>query len=140
EVLVEDTGKNRELWRVELNNGMYLDVTDNHKFYLQEGYSRDGKVVKKETLSLEVGDKLVKMRLPEPIEGEERLFEPYTQGFFTGDGTGSGTKKKLYFYSEAKRELIPFIKARVDSGGEPYISESGGRTIILLPHELKDKA
>lgn len=56
-VLVEDTGKNRELWRVEFSNQMHIDATDNHKFFI-EG---KGKI---STMELEVGDKVEPYLLP----------------------------------------------------------------------------
>ena len=45
------TGKNKPIYRVTLDSGNYLDVTDNHKLYLQDG-------TKKEAKDLQYGDKL----------------------------------------------------------------------------------
>jgi intein/homing endonuclease len=42
EVTVKKTGVNQELVRVSLSNGTHIDCTPEHKFYIQESYSKTG--------------------------------------------------------------------------------------------------
>ena len=114
-VTVKKTGINKNLIRVKLSNGAYLDCTPEHKFYIIKNYHSTTytEVMAKD---LKLGDKLIKYDLPKPIELDkpEEFKYPYTHGFFCGDGTTydnySETIKypKLYLYDK-KKELLPHI-------------------------------
>lgn len=55
-VLVIRTGRNAELYRVELDNGMYLDCTEKHRWHLQDSFRAH--FIKK-THELEPGDEII---------------------------------------------------------------------------------
>ncbi len=58
------TGEDQPMLKIVFSDGSELKCTDYHGFYTWEGYSRDGKVVKKEAKDLNVGDKLEKYDFP----------------------------------------------------------------------------
>jgi ribonucleoside-diphosphate reductase alpha chain len=132
-VTVKKTGTNKNLLRVELSNGAYLDCTPEHKFYT---IMRDGRSKKHEVMAqdLKVGNKLIKFELPPPIELEkpEKFKYAYTHGFFCGD---SNTKKypKLYLYGE-KKLLLNHIESTSYT-----LNESSDRYDIVLPKDIAPK-
>lgn len=90
ETQVLKTGENQKLIKINFSNGHSLECTEYHKFYIQKGYDRGTGVNKlvieeKKASELRNGDKLIKYDLPF-IDFENELDQPYTQGFFTGDG------------------------------------------------------
>lgn len=61
DVVVKKTGANKNLIRVNFSNGVYLDCTREHKFYIY-----DNKAIKTKSASeLNIGDELLKYYLPE---------------------------------------------------------------------------
>lgn len=79
---VQFTGKS-ELYRVELSNGMYLECTPEHKWFIQTDNQQEIVFTK----NLKINDTIYKYDVPiiNPIDPD--LFEnPYTHGFFCGDG------------------------------------------------------
>lgn len=108
ETTVVKTGSNQKLLTVNLSDGRRLECTPYHKFYVQDSYH--GPAVEVRAADLDVGQKLIKMSLP-VIEGQVRLDRPYTNGFYTGDGTQlPNGQAKLYLYGE-KKELAGVIDA-----------------------------
>jgi len=96
DVTVRKTGENQEMVKVSLSDGAELICTPYHKFYINKkryGCSHD-KALNNEKYTeivqaqnLKFGDKLVKFTYPVLEEGTEEFFQPYTHGFFCGDGT-----------------------------------------------------
>ena len=82
---VVKTGENQELIEIETDDGMILNCTNYHKFYIQSSYSSKSiKMV--DACNLQPGDKIIKSEYP-VISGNEKMIYPYTHGFFCGDGT-----------------------------------------------------
>lgn len=87
------TGSNRELFRVHLSDGSFLDCTKNH------GWSAKPKTARKfrrmETCELEPGTKIEPFEIDIPCEG---FFEPYAYeyGLFTGDGYVEKSGDRFY--------------------------------------------
>jgi ribonucleoside-diphosphate reductase alpha chain len=82
---VVKTGENQELIEIETDDGMMLNCTNYHKFYIQSSYS--SKSIKMiDACNLQPGDKIIKSEYP-VISGNEKMLYPYTHGFFCGDGT-----------------------------------------------------
>ncbi|AMQ10759.1 ribonucleoside-diphosphate reductase large chain [Brazilian marseillevirus] len=81
------TAENQDLLCVEFSNGVTLQCTPQHRFFVQNKYGEEA--VEKRAHELQPGDKLEKWDLPEAFEFDESLeFDhPYTHGFFCGDGT-----------------------------------------------------
>jgi ribonucleoside-diphosphate reductase alpha chain len=106
EVEVAKTGENQKLLTVRLSDGRELDVTESHKWYIQDSYS--GPPREARTIELEVGQKLIKYVAP-IVEGDRNVENPYANGFFCGDGTtlDNGTAR-IYLYGEKKKLFNKF--------------------------------
>jgi ribonucleotide reductase class II len=85
------TGHGRELFRVELSDGSYIDVTENHKWRAKTKTEALYKV--RQTKELEIG-----MLLPDfslgLVEGQDEP-DAYEYGLFIGDGYFDGSSGKL---------------------------------------------
>lgn len=132
-VTVRQTGVNQELVKVTFSNGVELKCTPYHKFHVINTNTKRVKIV--EANQLKLGDKLIKYNLPTiNFEPEEVLKYPYTQGFFTGDGTYNRSSPILFLYHE-KKKLLPYIE---------YLSytenKEENRYNITLPKDLKPKS
>lgn len=104
-VLVQKTGENQQLLKVETSAGQSLECTPYHRWYIFDGYGRPYKEVR--TNELKIGDKLAKFELP-VIEGDKTFKSPYSNGFYSGDGCYHRGRGIIYLYHE-KRDLLPFI-------------------------------
>ena len=110
EVTPTITGYNQKMVKVTFSDGTELKCTPYHGFYTWEGFSRDGKLVKKETKDLKVGDKLEKYDLPSLFKHvvSESEFDKdyYTLGFFAGDGfINRDSTAHISLYGEKKNLL-----------------------------------
>ena len=61
ETTIRKTGTNKNLVRVTLDNGCYLDCTPEHNFYI---YDNNNNIIKTDASKLLLDDKLIKFRLP----------------------------------------------------------------------------
>lgn len=95
DVTVRKTGEKQKLVKVILSDGMELECTEYHKFYIQNGYIHSNyegdpinskKIEKIEASKLKSGMKLMKCNYP-VLDNNKELKYAYTNGFFTGDGT-----------------------------------------------------
>ena len=138
EVIVKQTGINKDLVRVSLSNGTHLDCTPEHKFYIQESYKSKSKELPAK--DLKSGNKLIKWDLPSDVECDTTEFKyPYTHGFFCGDGTTMDNYSKtlkypvLTLYGE-KKLLIEHID-------KTSFSENNASNVIhvTLPKDLEPK-
>lgn len=141
QVIVKQTGINKNLIRINLSNGSFLDCTPEHRFYIQEKFTNKGPITEVDASKLKIGSKLIKFNLPKTIEfdNSEEFKYAYTHGAFCGDGTTydnySKTKKyaKLYLYGE-KKKLLDYIEY------ESYtINDSNDRYDIVLPKDINPK-
>ena len=136
-VEVKKTGTNKNLVRVNLSNGAFLDCTPEHKFYIQKGY-KPKEIIETPAMNLKVDDNLIKYELPPAIEFDkpEEFKYAYTHGAFCGDGTyGNGPLKhpKLYLYGE-KKDLLEHINHTSYT-----INDKCDRYNIILPKDLNPK-
>ena len=136
------TGENQTLITVTLSNGATLDCTPYHKFIIQDNKwtkqsIKDG--LRIEAKDLKIGMKLVKWNAS-VIEGskEHDFKEPYTHGFFCGDGNeftnGNGGEYKRIILCGEKKNLIPHLK--VNSIGA---EQKNGCIQVLIPKDLDPK-
>jgi intein/homing endonuclease len=83
------TGENRQLYRVQFNDGSYLDVTEYHRFFVKDRFGKAYKEVQTKDL-MDVSRYAIHTQ-PFTIQHEEGLnVEPsyaYTLGVAVGDGT-----------------------------------------------------
>ena len=96
------TAKDQELYEVTLSNGSSLKCTPYHKFILKDGNRVECK-------DLKAGAQLQKCEFP-IITGTKDLKNPYTQGFFSGDGfiCKDRNAKYISFYGEHKKPLAEY--------------------------------
>lgn len=89
QVTVKKTSDNSKLVNVKLSNGMNLECTLAHKWFVHVG----DKVLKIETQDLHEGDIIAAYKLPMSYLDDPDYFQnPYTHGFFCGE-TGSHPNK-----------------------------------------------
>lgn len=133
DVEIVKTGENQELVTVLTNQGFSVDCTPYHKFYVQEGFSKSGKIVEKRAHELKSGDKLIKLDTP-VIEGELVLHKPYANGFYSGDGCSVGQNCRIYLYGEKQKLIDQF-----DDKSAICVQESLNRTyfnVLGLKHKF----
>lgn len=110
-VTVRQTGTAVSLLTIDTDSGFSLDCTPEHRFYVQNGYSKKSVVVK-QAKELVVGDKLIKLNTP-VIQGDMEFTEAYSNGFYSGDGCavpcGESEKGRIYLYG-GKRKLTSLFK------------------------------
>jgi len=75
------------LYKVQLDNGMELDCTDEHKWFVEEDSIEDSKMIKKFTKDLKIGDVVYKYDFPVLDKDCAEFKNPYVHGLFCGDGT-----------------------------------------------------
>lgn len=148
------TGENQPMLKISFSDGSELKCTDYHGFYTWEGYSRDGKVIKKEAKDLKVGDKLEKFKLPildyrngeqiniksnanistviSKFRNETNDFDNkkgwYTLGFYAGDGTLKRSDEHIIQLYGEKRKLLEHFRFI----NNPAINEELDRTTICV--------
>lgn len=137
--IVRKTGENKELLNVTLSNGVSIKCTPYHKFpVVTNKRTKEYNIV--DASELKENDPLLKYNLPEAISFEKKeLKNPYTQGFFAGDGTYSYNKDKktpiIYLYGE-KKELLSYITYRKMTEAK---DDSKRLNIYLNNEDLNDK-
>lgn len=136
QVIVRQTGSGKDLLKITFSNGTELECTPEHKFYLHDGSSPI------EAKDLKVGDKLVRLQLPEALELKPTtpFPHPYTHGFFCGDGTYRGGKPDVTIYSDKKHCVIPHLALR-RAGPRKYLPEGATtvQQICPLSEDIRDK-
>jgi ribonucleotide reductase alpha subunit len=138
-VSVVQTSGHSKLIRVNMSDGTFLECTEYHKFHLQVGYGNKSEI--KEAKTLIPGDKLLKWMPPVvQLEKDAPDWDPYTHGFFCGDGTyhatysGSKTIPGISLYGE-KKKLIEYLDIRTTSGNE----DAQGRINVMLQYDIPRK-
>lgn len=131
---VEQTGVDQKLLHVSLSDGSTLDATEYHKWYVQRGYGRSGRVEEVRTGQLQPGDKLVKFGLPITEHSDVDMPYAYTAGLFTADGTVGNSRPKIALYG-VKKYLVPHMDIRSGSG----VEDATGRLNYELPLDIAPK-
>lgn len=130
-VLVAQTGIEQEIVRVTLSNGVDIDCTPYHKFYVTNG-TKDN-ITEKTASNLGIGDKLIRYGLPTIMEGE-RMKYPYTHGLFCADGTYENTGMEPQRCQFDTQEGETYCKRHANlakPGDEP---EGKCAAMSMLPH------
>lgn len=148
DVPVFKTSDESELLRISFSNGIDLECTPYHHFWIQENYK--GKVKKIEAQELKQGMKLIKYDLP-VIDFEDSIDFPcaYTSGFYSGDGYNDGVTGVIALYGK-KKELLGYIEARNKTwscGSHSkdlqekaiYLDTKQDRIVVKLPQEVPPK-
>jgi len=110
ETTVRQTGANKDLLKVTLSNGVELNCTPEHRFYIQKAYHTKTPVMI-EAKDLPEGCKLIEYDLPTEFEQEnvESFPHAYTHGFFSGDGTFEEKKELIEKFGCERSEMAEFI-------------------------------
>lgn len=139
---VMKTGENQKLVTVYLSNGAQITCTPYHKFIVRKDYSDKAHIkdaTRIEASNLKEGMKLAKWEAP-IIEGNKEydFKEPYTHGFFCGDGNeftnGKGQEYKRVILCGDKKKLIPNLC--LNSVGN---EQNNGTIQALIPKDLNPK-
>ena len=101
-----------KLFRVTLSNGMQLDCTPGHNWFIRTGPLSHPELCKREkiqTKDLKIGDVIHKYDLPVVDMADPDEFKnPYVHGFFCGDGTYCNEYPLIGLYGEKKQLLKEF--------------------------------
>lgn len=101
---------------VSLSDGTELVCTSNHKFLVASGArNKDYKRVLASDLT--IGTKLAKFSMPVLEDGEEYEVDPYSQGFYSGDGN---TGREFSWVYEPKYPCIHGLIGRKSAPSEEY--------------------
>ena len=135
---VMKTGEQQKLITVYLSNGAQITCTPYHKFIVNnDKWSRQSinKGLRMEAKELKPDMKLVKWDAP-VLEGstEFDFKEPYTHGFFCGDGNEFKNENKRIILCGEKKKLIPYLKLNTIG------NEQKNETIqAMIPKDLNKK-
>lgn len=114
DTVVKYTGDS-ELYRVELSNGMSLDCTPQHKWFMRTGNQKHPETCKKSVVyceDLKINDVVYNYDLPTmTLQDIDEFKNPYIHGFFCGDGGYSNGYPCINLYGE-KKKLLAFMKPK----------------------------
>lgn len=132
-VTPKQTSLSSEIVRVTLSDGKTLECTPYHKFYIQEGYSRGGKVKEVRAKDLSPGVKLEKMPKLPVVPGGKDVPKAYQNGFFSGDGCEYKGSQIVYFY-HGKQGII-----EKEFSGYTYTSDAKQKRSVIKTDKLLPK-
>jgi ribonucleoside-diphosphate reductase alpha chain len=121
---------NKRIVRVVANNGTELACSDDHVFYIQNGYTPDG-IIRVQASELEEGEKLYRApSYPVCEGGEEKFPYAYTHGFYIGNErylrkNGSLSRASIY---GVRHPLLEHLEL-----------ESSDKQNLYFPKDLPDK-
>ncbi len=135
------TGKDKEVYDVELHSGQVITATDNHTFVLADG-------TKKKLFELQEGDELLSHEVQ--VHGDLKEAGAYLKGFLLGDGTSTSDRPLLHLYDTkyacAERLInsckeLPIRELVTNAISEPSFKEPVGnkslmRGLSVRKHEL----
>ena len=145
--LVKKTGENQKLLTVNFSNGMTLKCTEYHKFFIETGSrpADKSKPIIIEAKDLKPKMKIIRYNLPNDVTNNlEEMKDPYTHGFYCGDGTDLNKKKKtsrcsykcktdsLYHDKNSLKEHIVYDK---EGSFDPELK----KVTLCLPYEIESK-
>ena len=135
-VKIRKTGTNQNLLTIIFSNGAELSCTPEHKFYIQETYHSKTQV-EVQAKDLIEGQKLIKWDIPvvEP-KNPKKFVDPYTHGFYCGDGTNyfrEGKRVPIVCLYGEKMKLLEYINYK--SKG----ADLGNRITVHLQNNIPEK-
>lgn len=139
-VTIKQTGSNKDLIRVNLSNGSYLDCTTQHKFYIENVYNKNN-ILEIEAKELKINDSLIKFNLPKAIKLENNNFKyPYTHGFFCGNGSDNYSKTENNPMVTLYNEKI-YLLDHLDyiSHGQIITQTNNRKMNVILPKDIEKK-
>jgi ribonucleoside-diphosphate reductase beta chain len=113
EVIVKKTSESSHIYKVILDNGMELDCTDEHKWLIRVGNQRHPELCKTEkifTKNLRIDDVIADFEYPIiDLKDPDEFMNPYTHGFFCGDGTYTNKYPTISLYDSSKKALLEHL-------------------------------
>lgn len=113
EVNIVQTSPSDKLVKVVLSNGMSLECTEGHKWFVRKGPEAHPDrcyIEKVTTTDLESGTVIGDYSLPSiTLEDPDDFLNPYTHGFFCGDGSYCNKYPIIEVYGE-KQKLLPYLE------------------------------
>lgn len=113
DVIVKKTSDSSRLYKVLLDNGMELDCTDEHKWLVRIGnpaHPERCKIEKIFTKNLKNGNIIGHFDYPIiNCTDPDEFRNPYTHGFFCGDGTYTNKYPTITLYCPLKKALLPHL-------------------------------
>lgn len=112
DVTVRKTSDRSKLLKVILSNGIELTCTEEHKWLIRQGsHTKNHKETKIFTKDLKPNMIINKFVLPIiKINDPDVFLNPYTHGFFCGDGHYSGIYPWISVCGKDKLKLLPFLE------------------------------
>lgn len=116
EVTPFKTGTQREIIKIELDNGITLECTKQHEWLVASDETKTRqqkyyKFIRKNAEDLVVGDILQKYEMPViDVKDPDRLYHPYTQGLFSADGTYEHKYRDDGSLNPGRAPLIKFLR------------------------------
>ena len=108
-VKVLKTSTNSKILKVVLTNGMELECTEQHKWFIRKGNQNHPERCVTEKVfaeNLKVGDVVADYDLPVlDIPDADLFMNPYTHGFFCGDGTYTNKYPQVALYGDKQKLL-----------------------------------
>ena len=128
------------LYRVTLSNGMILDCTPDHKWFLSKGNHTQLKKHTKEivfTENLKINDIIYDYNLPIiDTKDIDNFKNPYVHGFFCGNGYYSNNLPMIYLYGDRMKLIDYFntsIVRKTTSGYKFCISDKINKDKYFVP-------
>ncbi len=113
EVNIVQTSPMSKLIKVRLSNQMILECTEEHKWFIRKGpkaHPETCKIEKVFTKDLQVGDIIGKYIIPViDLKDPDIFLNPYTHGFFCGDGSYCNNYPQITLYHE-KQDLLKYLE------------------------------
>ncbi|CAH6421519.1 Ribonucleoside-diphosphate reductase small subunit [uncultured virus] len=102
-----------QLYKIKLSNGMHLDCTPNHKWFVKSRNQPDQKKEIILTKNLKKGYIIYKYDLPIiDIKDPNEFLNPYAHGFFCGDGTYMNERAIINFCNKKKKNLLAYFNPK----------------------------
>ncbi len=148
EVKVVQTSPMAKLIKVKLNNGMVLECTEEHKWFIRndnDAHPERCTVDKVFTKDLKIGDVIGKYNVPTlELEDPDMFLNPYTHGFFCGDGTYCNGYPQVSLYG-VKKNLLKYLEVS-SANDEPqhdrmrcYITHKINKDKFVVPVNYSKK-
>lgn len=116
---VKQTSESSDIITVTFSNGSYIDCTEYHKFFIQDGFPSMNKKPKEvQAKDLQIGMRIPRFSLPDSTFADSK-YEckyPYTQGLFAADGTYQLNKNPSLALYGAKQDLLQYLDVRSTTG------------------------
>lgn len=138
EVDIVKTGVDVPIIKVQLTNGMSLECTTGHKWFVRKGpkgHPELSYVERVMTKDLCPGDIIAKYDVPVVNTNDPDVFlNPYTHGFFCGDGTYVHNKYPVISLCGEKKNLLQYLE--VSSNGSVSVDDKHDKMYFYITDKI----